>query len=104
MLLAARPDLWGLVTPHEDLVGYLRAVGWAWLAVGVGGLVFRTLHLFVLRDVTTGLVWAAKIVTDPFNDVRLYHRAPLALLRGEWIDPMHDVAAAAAKSGGGRRG
>jgi hypothetical protein len=29
-----------------------------------------------------------KILTDPFHDVKLYHRAPLHLLRGELIDPM----------------
>jgi hypothetical protein len=38
--------------------------------------------------VQTGLVWATKILTDPFHDAWLYWRAPLALLRGEWIDPM----------------
>jgi hypothetical protein len=27
-----------------------------------------------------------KILTDPFNDLKLYWRAPLALLRGELID------------------
>jgi hypothetical protein len=36
----------------------------------------------------TGLVWATKIVTDPFHDIWLYHKAPLHLLRGELIDPM----------------
>jgi hypothetical protein len=41
-----------------------------------------------LRDVTTGLVWALKIMTDPFHDILLYWRSPLALLRGELIDPM----------------
>jgi len=34
-------------------------------------------------------VWAAKILTDPFHDIKLYYKAPLALLRGEWIDPNH---------------
>jgi hypothetical protein len=38
--------------------------------------------------VQTGLVWATKIVTDPFHDIKLYHKAPFALLRGELIDPM----------------
>jgi len=33
-------------------------------------------------------VWATKIITDPFHDIRMYYRAPLALLRGEMIDPM----------------
>jgi hypothetical protein len=32
-------------------------------------------------------VWATKILTDPFHDIKLYHKAPLALLRGELIDP-----------------
>jgi hypothetical protein len=36
----------------------------------------------------TGLVWATKIITDPFHDIWLYHKAPLHLLRGELIDPM----------------
>ena len=35
----------------------------------------------------TGLVWMTKILTDPFHDVMLYHKAPMALLRGELIDP-----------------
>jgi hypothetical protein len=42
----------------------------AWLALGVGGLsCSRTLHLFFIRDVQTGLVWATKILTDPFHDL-----------------------------------
>ena len=57
------------------------------LRVGVGGLLFRTVHLFFIKDVQTGLVWATKILTDPFHDVKLYHRAPYYLLRGELIDP-----------------
>jgi hypothetical protein len=52
----------------------------------VGGLVFRTVHLFFIKDVMAGLVWATKIVTDPFHDVYLYHKAPMALLRGELIE------------------
>jgi hypothetical protein len=39
-------------------------------------------------------VWATKILTDPFHDIKLYHKAPFALLRGELIDPNigHEVA------------
>jgi hypothetical protein len=70
----------------------LERVGEIWLAVGVTGLLFRTVHLFFLRDVQTGLVWITKIVTDPFNDIKLYHKAPLYLLRGELIDPMGSKA------------
>jgi hypothetical protein len=46
-------------------------------------------HLFFIKDVQTGLVWMCKILTDPFHDVKLYARAPLYLLKGELIDPMH---------------
>ena len=57
--------------------------------LGAAGLLFRTFHLFLLQDVKTGLVWMTKILTDPFHDIKLYHRAPLHLLRGELIDPTH---------------
>ena len=62
-----------------------------WLALGLGALLFRTVQLFFKRDVLTGLAWFTKILTDPFHDIKLYHRAPLYLLRGEWVDPMDDV-------------
>ena len=42
-----------------------------------------------IKDVKTGLVWATKILTDPFHDIKLYHKAPLYLMRGELIDPRH---------------
>lgn len=29
----------------------------------------------------------SKILTDPFHDIKLYYKAPLALLRGEMIEP-----------------
>jgi hypothetical protein len=60
--------------------------GLLWLWIGVGGLVFRTVHLFFLKDVMSGLVWMTKILTDPFHDIYLYHKAPMALLRGELIE------------------
>jgi hypothetical protein len=63
-------------------------IGQLWLAIGLGGLMFRTIQLFFIKDVQTGLVWLAKIITDPFHDILLYYRAPLYLLRGEVIDPM----------------
>ncbi len=83
------PSLGGLIAPATSFSGYLHDLGIAWLALGVGGLLFRTLHLFFLFDVRTGLVWASKIITDPFNDAMIYRHAPLALLRGELIDPQH---------------
>ncbi len=90
VLLWASPSLMGLIQPATTPEGYLHDVGLMWLALGVGGLMFRTAQLFVQRDVQTGLVWACKIITDPFHDVMLYWRAPLHLLRGELIDPSPD--------------
>ncbi|MBT9598059.1 MAG: hypothetical protein IV094_18915 [Vitreoscilla sp.] len=88
VLLALSPSLGGWIQPADGWSGYLHDVGIFWLALGVGGLLFRTVHLFFLRDVQTGLVWMTKILTDPFHDIWLYHKAPLHLLRGERIDPM----------------
>ena len=59
------------------------------LAVGAGGLVFRTLHLFYLQGPQAGLAWFTKILTDPFHDVALYYRSPFYLLKGELVDPNH---------------
>jgi len=88
LLLYVDPTLFGLFEPRRGLNDFTRQVGIIWLGLGVGGLLFRTLQLFILRDVRTGLVWMAKILTDPFHDIKLYYRAPLHLLRGERIDPM----------------
>jgi hypothetical protein len=44
--------------------------------------------LFFVRDLQTGLVWAVKILTDPFHDIKLYYKAPYYLLRGEMEDPV----------------
>nr|WP_246312353.1 hypothetical protein [Aquabacterium terrae] len=88
LLLAADRTMFGLIVPDPGLSGYWHDVGLLWLALGVGGLLFRTVHLFYLQGVMTGLAWMVKILTDPFHDIKLYHRAPLYLLRGELIDPM----------------
>ena len=58
--------------PGPRSADFMRQVAKIWLAVGIGGLLFRTVHLFFIRDVETGLVWMTKILTDPFNDLKLY--------------------------------
>lgn len=88
LLVVLQPTLFGLLEPQSGVADYARDIGGLWLALGVAGLMFRTVHLFYLQGVRTGLVWMTKILTDPFHDIKLYHRAPLHLLRGEWIDPM----------------
>ena len=86
MMLYVQPGLFGLIEPWDNLTEWVRQVGAAWLFLGVAGLLFRTVHLFFLKDVQTGLVWMTKILTDPFHDIILYHKAPLHLLKGELID------------------
>jgi hypothetical protein len=85
------PTYFGVFTPHADAMELLRHVAQIWLVVAVGGLLFRMVQLFFIKDVQTGLVWVTKIITDPFHDVKLYYKAPLYLLRGELIDPGHDL-------------
>ena len=90
LLLVIDPTLLGLADPQR---GFLHNTGMIWFFIGVGGLLFRTVHLFFLKGVMAGLVWMTKILTDPFHDIYLYHAAPLALLRGELIAPAPDGAA-----------
>jgi hypothetical protein len=86
------PSLGGLIEPAVGLKGYLEDVGMAWFCLGVVGLFFRVGQLWATQGAMQGFAWATKIITDPFHDVYLYHKAPLYLLRGELIDPMHHVS------------
>jgi hypothetical protein len=70
-------------TPHD----YLHQLGVLWLGLAAAGLLGRTLWLCATRNLQTGVVWFTKILTDPFHDVKIYHRAPVHLLRGEWFEP-----------------
>ena len=90
LVLWADPTLFGIMSQPADWMGFINNMGLTWIAIGIGGLLFRTIQLFFIRDVQTGLVWSTKIITDPFHDIKLYYRAPLYLLRGQLIDP--DVA------------
>ena len=91
LLLA--PTLFGTLVRPDGMEAYLRHVGIGWLFLGIGAIAFRSVQLFFQRDVETGLVWATKIVTDPFSDFKLYRGAPKRLLRGERMD-YPDTAAA----------
>jgi hypothetical protein len=91
LLLWLAPGLFGLIEPATTPQGYVHDVGMAWLALGVAGLLFRALQLALTQNLRTALAWLLKILSDPFHDIWLYHRAPLALLRGERYDPMDHV-------------
>ena len=87
MVIVMDPTLMGLLEARPGFEGFVHNTGLVWLWIGVGGLAFRTIHLFFLKDVMSGLVWMTKILTDPFHDIYLYYKAPMALMRGELIEP-----------------
>jgi hypothetical protein len=91
LVLFLDPTLFGIFVPWTSPADFTRQVAKVWLGIGIGGLLFRTVQLFFIRDVETGLVWMTKILTDPFSDLRLYYKAPLYLARGELIDPGLDL-------------
>lgn len=83
LVIYLNPGLFGVLPEHTSFAEFLRSVGYAWLFLGASALLFRTVHLFFLQGVQTGLVWMTKILTDPFHDIYLYHKAPLQLLQGQ---------------------
>jgi hypothetical protein len=91
LLLGLSPSLFGLITPATDWRGTVHDIGIAWLALAVAGLAFRVVQLWVRDDAVQALAWLTKILTDPVWDIVQYWKAPLALLRGERLDPMAEI-------------
>jgi hypothetical protein len=86
VVLIVDPTLFGVFSPAVDAAALAERVAQIWLFVGFAALVLRTVQLFFIKDVQTGLVWMTKILTDPFHDIALYYKAPLYLLRGELME------------------
>jgi hypothetical protein len=86
LLLVASPSLFGTFTPARTTMEFARNTGNMWLALGLFGLLFRGVQLFFVKDVMTGLVWMTKIITDPFHDIKLYHKSPWQLVRDGVFD------------------
>lgn len=82
------PTLFGTMAAYTNFEGFLYNMSIAWLVLGVAALLFRTVHLFFIRDVRTGLAWCVKILTDPFHDFRIYMKSPYYLMKGQLMDPM----------------
>jgi hypothetical protein len=66
-------------------------IGMAWVMLGVAGMLFRVLQLWLRDGLMQGVAWACKIITDPFHDIALYYKSPLYLLKGQWLDPMTHI-------------
>jgi len=93
LALIASPTFFGVLDARPGFMGYVHNLGLVWLVLGLGALAARTGWLMVTRNVQTGLAWCTKIITDPFHDAYIYCRAPLHLMKGEWLDPMTHVQA-----------
>ena len=81
LLLLVDPTLHGVFEAPKGAGDLLRQIGYIWFFVGAVGFAFRIVQLFVQQDAMTALVWATKILTDPFHDIQLYHKSPYYLLR-----------------------
>jgi hypothetical protein len=88
--LYVNPPLFGYFTDEEIKRGLLYNTAIVWLWLGIGAVAFRTVQLFFLKGMQSGLVWATKILTDPFHDIKIYHKAPYFLWKGEMYDQMVD--------------
>ncbi len=90
LLLFVDPELAGLLKAHDSFMTLLHNISLMWLWIGIGAVIFRTVHLFFLMSVQSGLVWMTKILTDPFHDVYIYHRAPIYVIKGDMYDDMSE--------------
>jgi len=90
VVLYLNPDFFGLFEAHNDYYGFIYNMSILWLVIGAGALLFRTVHLFFLMGIQSGLVWFTKILTDPFHDIKIYYKSPYYLLKGDMYDDMTD--------------
>jgi len=90
VVLYLNPAFFGFFDPDEVARGFLYNLSILWLIVGVGAVIFRAVQLFFLMGLQPGVVWATKIVTDPFHDWKIYHKAPYYIWKGEMYDDMKE--------------
>lgn len=88
LLFYTSNDFFGLLGPTDSMGQLVTNTGLVWLWLGVIAVAFRVLQLFKMSGIQSGIVWMTKILTDPFHDIKIYHKAPLLLLKGERYDDM----------------
>lgn len=89
-LLYFQPAFFGFFSADEVARGMLYNVSILWLVLGIAAVIFRTVQLFFLMGLQSGLTWATKILTDPFHDIKIYHKAPYFIWKGEMLDDMKE--------------
>jgi len=90
VILYFNETFFGFFKPSEIARGFVYELSILWLVVGVGAIVFRTVQLFLQMGIQSGIVWATKILTDPFHDWKIYHKAPHYIRKGEMYDDMKE--------------
>jgi len=90
VVLYLDPTFFGMLGTHQNYPDFIHNLSVIWLIVGGMALLFRTIHLFFIMGIQSGLVWAAKIITDPFHDIRIYYKSPYYILKGEMYDDMKE--------------
>ena len=88
VVLALEPSWFGFFSATEVTRGFLYNLSIVWLIIGITAVLFRTGQLVLTKGWQPGLVWATKIVTDPFHDWKIYRKAPYYVVRGELHDDM----------------
>jgi len=90
IVLYFEPNCFGLFTGHAQSADFINNMAILWLYIGLAAVMFRTVHLFKLMGVQSGLVWCCKIITDPLHDIKIYYKSPYYLLKGDMYDEMRD--------------
>lgn len=89
-VLLVEPTFFGVLKAGTGVAVIIHNISIIWLYIGAGAVLFRTVHLFFLMGIQSGLVWCTKILTDPFHDVKIYYKSPYFILKGEMYDDMSD--------------
>jgi hypothetical protein len=90
LILKFDPTVFGMLIAATDRWSLLTNISLIWFWIGVGAIIFRSIHLIFIMGPTAALAWPTKILTDPFHDVYIYAKAPLYLMKGELYDDMSD--------------
>lgn len=90
VILYMNPTFFGVFTAHASNAEFIQNMAVLWLYVGIGAVLFRTVHLFFIMGIQSGLVWCTKILTDPFHDIKIYYKSVYYIFKGEMYDDMSD--------------
>src|SRR5262249_34667806 len=88
--LYVEPTLFGLLAAPTEGASFFSNLALVWWVLGVSAVLFRTVQLFFLKGGQSGMVWCTQILTDPFHDIKVYHKAPYYLLKGDMYDNMSE--------------